>query len=53
MHALQNLVGCERADFSGRIHRVANFQRAHPVHELVEKLIVDFVCNKESLCCNA
>src|SRR5205814_6350962 len=22
-------------------------------HELVEKLIVDFVCNKESLCCNA
>ena len=52
MHAFQNLFRREGTNFSSRIHWVANFQRAHPIHELVKKLIVNFVCNEESLCCD-
>src|SRR5581483_3441749 len=53
VHALENAFRCERANFGGRVHGIANFQRAHPVNELIKKFIVDFICNEESLCGDA
>ena len=49
VHTLQNLLCRERTNFSSRIHRIANLQCTHPVNELIEKLIVNFVRNEKSL----
>ena len=53
MHALQDLFSRERTNLRRIVHWIAEFEGAHSRDELVNKLIVNLICNYESLRCDA
>ena len=53
VHAVENLFRGERADLSRLIERIADFQRAHSLDKLIEKLVVNLVGDEKSFCRDA
>ena len=53
MHAFQDVFRRKRTDLSRLVERIANFQFAHALHELLKKSVVNFVGDRKPLRCDA